>query len=255
VRKTLFSGLVLIAAAAATLQGGAQIQQPNPANDAMPSKLVVVVLDPAHGGSDSGARGLAGNIESEIVLDFGRASRVALEAQGFRALLTREGNQSPSFDDRSILVNGLPDAVFVSLHVSSTGPIGTARAYSYALPSSTSATTANPKESPASPRHPGLIEWDRAQEPYLDLSRRLAELVQIQLAQQFQGSPETPLAAPIRQLRTIAAPAIAIEVSSVLADPPRLAQIGQPLGEAVARAAAAFRQALADGAFEREPAR
>jgi N-acetylmuramoyl-L-alanine amidase len=206
------------------------------------------VLDPAHGGSDSGARGPSGSAESESVIDFARAARVALEAQGFRVLLTREGDQNPSFDDRSAFVNGLADAVFISLHVSSAGPTGTARAYSYAAPPVSA--TANAQEPDPAAHHTGLIEWDHAQESYLGLSRRLAEFVQIQLAQQFQGSPETPLLAPLRQLRTIAAPAIAIEVSSIAADLSRLTQMGQPLGEAVARAAAAFRQGVSDGTIQ-----
>ena len=214
----------------------------------------MVVLDPAHGGSDSGARGSAGTIESEVVLDFGRAIRVALEAKGFRAVLTREGNQSPSFDDRSTLINGLSDAVFVSLHVSSTGPPDTARVYFCSILPAPSEAPPGPGQPPAR-RPSGLIEWDRAQEPYLDSSRRLAELVQIQLALRFQGSPETPAAAAIRQLRTVAAPAIAIEVSSVASDLSRLTQMGQPLGEALARAAAAFQQGLAQGAIELGPAR
>ena len=212
-----------------------------------------MVLDPAHGGADSGARGSAA-IESEVVLDFGRAIRVALEAKGFRAVLTREGNQSPSFDDRSALINGTPDAVFVSLHVSSTGPVGTARVYFCAMPPASVEASASPAQAP--PRRPsGLLDWDRAQEPYLDASRRLAELVQIQLAQHFQGSPETPSAAAIRQLRTVAAPAIAIEVSSVASDSAKLTQMGQPLGEALARAAAAFQQTLTEAPAEPGPAR
>jgi hypothetical protein len=83
----------------------------------------------------------------------------------------------------------------------------------------------------------------------------LADLVQIQLAQRFRGSPEIPAAAAIRQLRTVAAPAIAIEVSSITSDPSSLAQMGQPVGEALARAAGAFRLALAQGAIEPGPAR
>jgi N-acetylmuramoyl-L-alanine amidase len=217
----------------------------------MPSTVAVVVLDPAHGGSDSGARGLAGVVESEIVLDLARAIRVALEAQGVRVLLTREGNEDPSFDDRSILINGLRDAVFISLHVSSTGTIGTARTYFYTFADAPPPAAANPADSrAASPQRSGLglLEWDRAQQPYADLSRRMAELVQIQLAQQFMGSPEAPLTAPIRQLRTIAAPAIAIEVASVATDAQHLAQMGQPAAEAVARAIVAFRQSLTGGA-------
>jgi N-acetylmuramoyl-L-alanine amidase len=90
---------------------------------------VTVILDPAHGGADFGARGPTGLAESDVVLDFARAARIALEAQRLRVLLTREGNQDPSFDNRSAMVNGLHNAIFISLHVSSSGPVGTARSY------------------------------------------------------------------------------------------------------------------------------
>ena len=217
-----------------------------------PRGVEIVVLDPAHGGSDSGARGGTGLMESDIVLDFARALRVTLEAQGFRVLLTREGNQDPSFDDRSALINGLPDAIFISLHVSSTGPPGTARAYSFdslawspvVLPTSEQQSSGLQRRTQApSPHtaHPGLIEWDRAQQSHSNASRRFAELMQIQLAQRFKGSPELPSTAAVRQLRTIAAPAIAIEVSNVAAlNAQRLGQMTHPLAEAVARAAVDF---------------
>jgi N-acetylmuramoyl-L-alanine amidase len=189
------------------------------------------------------------------VLDFARAVRVSLEAQGFRVLLTREGDQDPSFDARSSLINGLRGAVFISLHVSSNGPVGTARAYSYIFPATappvsppTSAPgvlSGRPEPHPAAAgSRAGLIEWDRAQFSYTDASRRLAELVQIQLAQKLRGSPDTPFEVPVRQLRTVAAPAIAIEVSSVaVPDAKRLTQLNQPLAEAVARAVVDFRAA------------
>jgi hypothetical protein len=62
------------------------------------------------------------------------------------------------------------------------------------------------------------------------------------MAQRFHGSPETPLVARVRQLRTVAAPAVAIEVSSVsLPDRGLLDQMGPPFADAVARAVAAFR--------------
>jgi N-acetylmuramoyl-L-alanine amidase len=227
---------ILITAVLAAFPNPANCQRPLTGYPA-PSRISTVVIDPAHGGSDSGARGSGGAVESEIVLDFARAVRVALEAQGFRALLTREGDQNPSFDDRSVLINGLNDAVFVSLHLSSSGPPSTARAYF--LEVFPPAVTEPPAFSS------GLLEWDRAQEPYLDLSRRLAELVQIQLGLRFQGSPEIPASAPIRQLRTVAAPSMAIEVSSVQVPLGNLLQMGRPLGEALARALIAFRQMLA----------
>ncbi|HYL83928.1 MAG TPA: N-acetylmuramoyl-L-alanine amidase [Candidatus Angelobacter sp.] len=215
-----------------------------------PAGPAVVVLDPAHGGSDSGARGPNGVIESELVLDFARVARAALEAQGFRVVLTREGNQDPSFDDRSAMINGVPDAVFVSLHVSSTGPLGTVRAYSYrfANPALGGPAEATPKTQLFAPLpgRAGLIEWDLAQKSYLARSERLAELAQIQLAQKFQGSPETPMQVPVRQLRTVAAPAVAVEVSSVagVTDAKKLTEMGQPLADSVARAVVDYRAAV-----------
>jgi hypothetical protein len=72
----------------------------------------------------------------------------------------------------------------------------------------------------------------------------LASLVQIQLSQKFSGSPDVALAAAVRQLRSIAAPAIAVEVSSVaVTDPQQLARMGQPLADAVSRAIVDFRAA------------
>ncbi len=61
----------------------------------------------------------------------------------------------------------------------------------------------------------GLISWDRAQAPFVNLSHKLGDLVQAELAKRFKGSPSVAQIAPVRQLRTTAAPAIAVEVSSV----------------------------------------
>jgi N-acetylmuramoyl-L-alanine amidase len=218
-----------------------------PAKPAPSTPAVTVVIDPAHGGSDAGARGAAGVLESDVVLNFARVLRLALEAQGIRVLLTREGNQDPSFDDRSALINGLRGAIFISLHVASTGPVGTVRAYWYGgvtgdladAPATTGARAAAGR--PAVAARGGLVFWNHAQESHRDASRRLADLTQIQLAQKFRGSPEVPEPAPVRQLRSIAGPAIAVEVSSVaVSDPGQLQQMARPLADSVTRAVTDF---------------
>src|SRR5258708_39502194 len=61
------------------------------------SGLNIVVLDPAHGGTDSGARGTGGICESGIVLDFAVQVRHALGGQGFQVVQTGQGNGGPSF--------------------------------------------------------------------------------------------------------------------------------------------------------------
>jgi N-acetylmuramoyl-L-alanine amidase len=191
--------------------------------------LNIVVLDPAHGGTDTGARGTGGVRESEIVLEFAVKVRRALELQGFQVVQTRLANENPSFDDRSALANAQTGAVFVSLHISSTGLPGTARVYVNS-------------ELPVGREANGLIPWDRAQAPFLRLSHKLGDLVQGNLAQQFRGSPGDAQTSAIRQLRTTAAPAIAVEISSVSVENRLdLDRMAPGVADAIARGVAAFR--------------
>jgi N-acetylmuramoyl-L-alanine amidase len=207
-------------APAAAAQGGLLAQRQVPS---------IVVLDPAHGGTDLGARGAGGIRESEIVLQFAAQVRTTLESQGFQVMLTRQGNENPSFDDRSAIANSQRGAVFVSLHVGSTGLPGTVRVYVMSdLLASNDST--------------GLIPWDRAQAPFVPLSRRLGDIVQGFLSQRFKGSPSTAQAAAVRQLRTTAAPAIAVEVSSVsMEDRNALDRMVPGVADSIARGASAFR--------------
>jgi N-acetylmuramoyl-L-alanine amidase len=220
-------------AAPQTSPAASQTPEPQPV---VPQRntLSVVVLDPAHGGADQGARGSSGIAESDVVLSFARLVRISLEGQGLRVILTRQANENPSFDDRSKLANAQRGVIFITLHVSSTGQPGTVRIYSLPRSSAPAAASASPRG--------GLLRWDHAQSRFLDLSQRLAGLIQIQMAQRFRGSPEIPVTAAVRQLRTVAAPAVAIEVSSVsLPDRAPLDQMGPALADGVARAVAAFR--------------
>jgi len=187
------------------------------------------VLDPAHGGTDQGARGTGGIHESEIVLSFASEVRRELEQQGFQVVQTRQGNENPSFDDRSAIANAQRGAVFVTLHISSTGLPGTARVY------------VNSDIAPVVDTN-GMIPWDRAQAPFLGLSKTFGDLVQGLLVQRFKGSPDTAQAASVRQLRTTAAPAIAVEVSSITVDDrSELDRMAPGLADAIARGAVAFR--------------
>jgi N-acetylmuramoyl-L-alanine amidase len=191
--------------------------------------LNIVVLDPAHGGTDQGARGTEGISESDEILQFAAATKKALEAQGFQVILTREGNDNPSFDDRSARANAQRGAVFITMHIASTGLTGTARVY------------VEP-DAPQPSNITGLIPWDRAQTPFLSLSRKMGELVQQELSKRFKGSPDTLQTAPVRQLRTTAAPAIAVEISSVaVKERTELDRMVPGVAESIARGLADFR--------------
>jgi N-acetylmuramoyl-L-alanine amidase len=198
---------------------------PNAARDT----LNIAVLDPAHGGTDPGARGTEGISESDEVLQFATATKRALDAQGFQVILTREGNDNPSLDDRSARANAQRGAVFITLHIASTGLTGTARVY------------VEP-DAPTPTNISGLIPWDHAQAPFLSLSRKLGDLVQQELSKRFKGSPDTLQTAPVRQLRTTAAPAIAVQISSVsVKERAELDRMVPGVAEAIARGLTEFR--------------
>jgi N-acetylmuramoyl-L-alanine amidase len=212
-----------------TAPGGPAPAGSAPGAQTTPGGLNVVVLDPAHGGTDSGARGTGGIQESEITLEFAAQVRRALEQQGFQVVQTRQGNDNPSFDDRSAIANAQRGAVFITLHIASTGIPGTVRVYVHSDLPPVTATN-------------GFIPWDRAQAPFLGLSRKLGDLVQGMLTQQFKGSPDTAQTAAIRQLRTTAAPAIAVEVSSVVVnDRADLDHMAPGVADAIARGVVAFK--------------
>jgi len=77
-----------------------------------------VVIDPGHGGRDSGAMA-SGLREKEITLDIARRVAAALAAQEFVVTLTREGDETRSLQERVEAANGARGDVFLSIHVNS----------------------------------------------------------------------------------------------------------------------------------------
>lgn len=220
----------------------APAQQPPPA-PAAPSPIIV--LDPAHGGTDTGARGENGIVEKDIVLEIARTLRAELERQGFRVVLTREGDADPSYDDRAAAANAHRDALLISLHIASTGKPGTVRSYYERFstePPSPAAPAAGAQAKSANPPPNTLIPWREAQRTSAAASRNLAELLQLELARGFAGSPAQPVAAAVRELRSVSGPAVAVEISSVsVSNAEMLTGMAGPLGLAIGRSIQAFR--------------
>ena len=165
--------------------------QPVPLRDAAPSVgLNIVILDPAHGGVDLGARGTEGIRESEVVLQFAAQVRRALEAQGFQVIQTREGNENPSFDDRSAQVDA--SAAF-SLSPCAPSP----------PPASPVPCRCVMPESPVV-RSPSRFDpWDQSASAFPNAVSATSSAGHGAggLARRFKGSPDAVRLAPIRQLR------------------------------------------------------
>ena len=239
------------------VQAQPSAQQETPLPPATPQTFAtvgpVVVLDPGHGGTDSGARGGSGAVEKDVVLDFARSVRGELERQGYRVVMTRNDDSNPSYDDRAAIANSCRDALFVSFHISSSGAVGTARAYYYQFwtpipvtAASTPAAGNSPTSLPPPATTPafGMAVWEEAQRPHAEASHRFADEVQAELAQRFPNSPGKSIGAAIRGLRSIDAPAVAIEISSVsVEDPNSLTAMAAPLATSIAQSVLAFHTA------------
>jgi len=81
--------------------------------------LIDIVLDPGHGGKDSGAVG-NGLKEKDIVLALGLAIRKKLEANyNARVHMTRTTDVFIELEDRAAFANKLKAKLFVSIHINS----------------------------------------------------------------------------------------------------------------------------------------
>lgn len=76
---------------------------------------LLVVLDPGHGGQDSGA--MCGEVmEKDLTLDVARRAELLLRAAGFATALTRDSDRYVSLSQRASLGNREDNALFVSIH-------------------------------------------------------------------------------------------------------------------------------------------
>lgn len=80
-----------------------------------PKPFAVVVLDPGHGGQDSGAM-CGGVMEKDLTLDVARRVDRLLDSEGIATLMTRLGDTHVSLSDRAAFGNRVKDSIFVSIH-------------------------------------------------------------------------------------------------------------------------------------------
>lgn len=82
---------------------------------AHPQPFPVVVVDPGHGGQDSGAM-CAGMMEKDLTFDVAQRLDRRLRESGISTLMTRGGDNYISLADRAAMTNRLHDCVLVSIH-------------------------------------------------------------------------------------------------------------------------------------------
>lgn len=104
-----------------------------------------IVIDPGHGGRDSGARNdTYGLLEKELNLDMARRLEYLLEAIGFEVILTRESDVYLELVDRAEFANRMQADLFLSLHFNAAASVEAEGFESFALtPQFQSSTRSN----------------------------------------------------------------------------------------------------------------
>jgi N-acetylmuramoyl-L-alanine amidase len=181
-------------------RGGAQTQVP-------PFNRDVVVLDPAHGGPDSGAHISETVDEKDVTLEFALRLRSLLQARGFTVITTRDSSNGAGLtnDRRAELANKAHAVACLVIHASSSGngvQLG-------------ASTIGSPLASIPPPTQTalvaGAISWDRAQEVYVPQSLRLADRVGSALARSNLSLSIARVA--LRPLDNLTCPAISVELA------------------------------------------
>jgi N-acetylmuramoyl-L-alanine amidase len=92
--------------------------QPQPLNrDVFPLSLKKIVIDPGHGGVQTGAISDTGLAEKEVTLDVALRLRRLLADAPFEVLLTRESDKTLGLEQRVAFANSHNADLFVSIHV------------------------------------------------------------------------------------------------------------------------------------------
>ncbi len=187
--------------------GAPEVTSPESETSGTPGPpLPIIVLDAAHGGDDLGARGRDGVLEKDITARLAAQARLALLAtRKYRIQLTRAGDVNPAFEQREIIANTARPVAYLSFHAGNLGNT-TPRVAEFSYRSIQPEAPA-----PASL----LVPWNEIHRFHAEASQRLAGMLQARFAQVPGLAADAPVEAPVLSLRSIDAPAVAIEVGSL----------------------------------------
>lgn len=220
-------------------------QEPQPPSaDSRPSSIQTVVIDPGHGGSDDGismspaAEGKSAVTEKDITLNVAKKLAADLKQRlGIRVILTREGDDFISSEERATVANGNRAGVFVSLHVNTDQAPARSGFEVYIMDYG---SLDLPQGSALSQ------ELDFAQAKYIGQSQQLAQQIVAAYAARKNSGRSVLKKAPLFTLKGTTMPAVQIELgyASNGADRGNLTQeaFQQTLADAIADGIAAFKK-------------
>ena len=220
-RGAALAAALLVAAAVCPVSGDAAAGQDR--------RIQTMVIDPGHGGMETGAKGKFGNLEKDITLAISLKLKAIVERNmGFEVVLTRDKDVDVSIENRSAIANNRKAGLFISIHAN--GAVQKKAAGSETFFLSLNATDEETRRlaylennsselqsrlDPSSDDDLMMILWDMAQTAYIKQSSRLAELVQEELDAMLGTRNRGIKQAPFKILTGVACPAILVEAAFI----------------------------------------
>jgi N-acetylmuramoyl-L-alanine amidase len=167
-----------------------------PAPKPRPNRTLVV-LDAGHGGQERGAQLTESLNEKDVTLALARRIQHELEARGVSVSMLRTGDTTLTADQRAIAANAARPFLYVSVHAATLGT--GVRIFTAMIP----AVQRNSRRA--------FLPWDNAQAVFISGSDTAADAILAECKN--RNLPVRALAAPVRPLNNIAAPAIAVEIA------------------------------------------
>lgn len=109
-------------------------------------KVKKVMIDPGHGGKDTGAIGKH-IMEKNVALQIAKKLRDLLKAKGYQVIMTRTGDTFPTLQQRVDLCAKHQPDLFISIHCNSAGAKSARGIETYCMTPAGSASTADTKPS------------------------------------------------------------------------------------------------------------
>jgi N-acetylmuramoyl-L-alanine amidase len=103
-----------------------------------------VVIDPGHGGENTGTRGRAGVSEKKLALDIAFRVERLLEDEGIEVVLTRRKDVYVELDDRIAIANKIKADLFLSVHLNWTADSSVSGIETYLMPEAGEASMIRP---------------------------------------------------------------------------------------------------------------
>jgi N-acetylmuramoyl-L-alanine amidase len=174
----------------------------------------IVVIDPGHGGHDTGGQGPDGTLEKTVTLKF---AQVLAEELGkiYQILLTRTDDHWVDIPSRSATANHVDADLFISIHTGGSF-LHQASGMSLYYYKKTSKSTLAPDldASKEFKNDSPEVAWSNIQNRHQQNSKILAESVRVRIGEQTPNKPDIQ-GAPLMVLEGADMPAILIEIGYI----------------------------------------